>query len=67
MFGHVRIVVTVSIGLAAMPADGAHFDALMSAADRALYSAKLSGRNQTRTEDTASSRLVPARASGLAY
>jgi len=67
MFGHVRIDVTVSIGLAATPADGAHFDALMSAADRALYSAKLSGRNQTRAEDTASSRLVVPRASGLAY
>ena len=67
MFGQVRIDVTVSIGLAAMPADGAHFDALMSAADRAHYSAKLSGRNQTRTEDTAFSRLGVPKASGLAY
>jgi diguanylate cyclase (GGDEF)-like protein len=58
IFDEVRIEVTVSIGIAAMPASRADFNALMSAADRALYAAKISGRNQTRADETATSRLV---------
>jgi diguanylate cyclase (GGDEF)-like protein len=53
MFGRLTLELTVSIGIATMPADRADFDALMSAADRALYAAKVGGRNQTRTESSA--------------
>jgi diguanylate cyclase (GGDEF)-like protein len=38
--------VTVSIGLAALPVDGADRDALVNAADRALHAAKNFGRNR---------------------
>lgn len=58
MFGRVGMDVTVSIGIATAPADRADFDALMPAADRALYSAKVSGRNQTRTDEPALPRPV---------
>jgi diguanylate cyclase (GGDEF)-like protein len=39
---------TVSVGVAAYPADGASLDALVSQADRALYRAKEAGRNCVR-------------------
>jgi diguanylate cyclase (GGDEF)-like protein len=39
--------ITVSIGLAAFPADGQTTSALIETADRALYLAKQRGRNQT--------------------
>lgn len=39
---------TVSLGLAAFPADGSTYDELMKEADDALYSAKRNGRNCTR-------------------
>lgn len=38
--------VTASIGVAALPHDGAHAAALLDAADRAMYRAKRSGRNR---------------------
>ena len=41
-----RLGVTVSIGLAVWPADGREPEALVAAADRALYAAKESGRNR---------------------
>ena len=39
-------VVTISVGVATCPADGAEPGALVSAADEALYQAKRSGRNR---------------------
>ena len=38
--------VTVSIGVAAFPENGVHRDTLVQAADRALYQAKIDGRNR---------------------
>jgi diguanylate cyclase (GGDEF)-like protein len=42
--GH-EVFVTASIGIAAFPADGDHAEALLGAADAAMYRAKQSGRN----------------------
>jgi diguanylate cyclase (GGDEF)-like protein len=38
--------VTVSVGVASFPADAAGLDALLQAADHALYEAKRGGRNR---------------------
>ena len=38
--------VTTSIGMAAMPTDGSNANALLEAADKALYAAKRAGRNR---------------------
>lgn len=38
--------ITVSIGFACAPADGIHFETLYNAADRALYTAKRTGKNR---------------------
>lgn len=43
----VAINMTVSIGVAAFPQDGETADALLAAADAALYQAKKAGRNRT--------------------
>lgn len=45
-FGQFELKSTVSIGLAAFPGHGKNRDALLEAADQALYGAKRSGRNQ---------------------
>ena len=42
-----RVGVTISFGVAVFPRDGTTVDALMGAADRALYAAKRGGRNRT--------------------
>jgi diguanylate cyclase (GGDEF)-like protein len=42
-----RLAVSVSIGIASFPEDGATLDSLAAHADRALYSAKQDGRNRT--------------------
>lgn len=44
--GDERIRVTLSVGVAVCPADGASAEALLEAADRALYTAKATGRDR---------------------
>ncbi len=44
--GSERLTVTISIGVAAFPHHGRSYDALLTAADRALYAAKAGGRDQ---------------------
>ena len=46
VFEGARLNVTVSLGVAVWPADGKDEEALVSAADRALYAAKQAGRNR---------------------
>jgi diguanylate cyclase (GGDEF)-like protein len=47
VFEGARLAVTASIGAAVWPQDGAEGEALLAAADRALYAAKEAGRNRT--------------------
>jgi GGDEF domain-containing protein len=51
-FEGARITVSASFGIACWPADGKEPDALISAADRALYSAKEKGRNRVELAST---------------
>jgi diguanylate cyclase (GGDEF)-like protein len=44
--------VTISIGIAVFPDDGADLGALVDAADSALYAAKRAGRNVVRGHET---------------
>jgi diguanylate cyclase (GGDEF)-like protein len=46
VFEGARLSVTVSLGVAVWPSDGKDEETLLSAADRALYSAKQAGRNR---------------------
>ena len=52
--------VTVSIGLAMFPEDGAKPDALMKCADEAVYRAKAGGRDQVAFAPTAPAGAEPA-------
>lgn len=42
-----RLMVTVSVGIASFPQNTIYSDVLMEVADKALYKAKVSGRNKT--------------------
>ena len=65
--GTKRAPVTVSIGVAELPTHGESAEALLSAADAALYSAKRKGRNRVvgvpalRTRRAGGSRSKPPR------
>ncbi len=50
--GEETVRVTISIGVACCPGDGREAEALLRAADRALYRAKGAGRNRVERADT---------------
>jgi diguanylate cyclase (GGDEF)-like protein len=54
-----RIKVTVSAGVALMPASDANLDRLLNAADRALYAAKAAGRDRTAVENDGQPLILP--------
>ncbi|MBW6420414.1 GGDEF domain-containing protein [Rhizobium sp. XQZ8] len=58
--GDHRITVTVSAGISLMPAQSADLDTLLSAADRALYHAKESGRDRTAIDVGTEATIIPA-------
>lgn len=58
--GEHRITVTVSTGISLAPAESADLDALLSAADRALYHAKESGRDRTAIDTGTEASVIPA-------
>lgn len=54
-------LITLSFGVAAMPEDGITREALLSAADSVLYSAKRAGRNRvtgTRSQPQAETKRI---------
>lgn len=58
--GEHSITVTVSAGIALAAAETADLDLLLSSADRALYTAKDSGRDRTAIDTGAEASIVPA-------
>jgi diguanylate cyclase (GGDEF)-like protein len=61
-----RVGTTVSIGVASHPADGNTLDAVVARADRAMYQAKQSGRNQVVQFSTSMHESPAAPAPGAA-
>jgi len=53
-FSGISRPITVSIGVAAFPGNGVNRDTLVQAADRALYKAKIDGRNRISTAEVPS-------------
>jgi diguanylate cyclase (GGDEF)-like protein len=58
--GGQQIAVTASSGIALQPAATANLDTLLSAADRALYTAKNSGRNCSAVDRNGVAHIVPS-------
>lgn len=64
LFGGATIPVTASFGVATFPQDGVDADAIIAAADGAMYAAKLAGRNRvSATSEPARSEAEHARSS----
>ncbi len=57
-FGDVVLRLAVSMGVVVAPAEGSDFNALLVAADRAMYVAKAGGRNQYYFHETERERAV---------
>ncbi len=55
-----RVNNSVSIGIAAHPADGNTLDAVVARADRAMYQAKQAGRNRVVQFESAAALGAPA-------
>jgi diguanylate cyclase (GGDEF)-like protein len=60
VFEGARLAVTVSVGVASWPDDGGEIDALLAAADRALYAAKQDGRNRVASAASLARAANPA-------
>jgi diguanylate cyclase (GGDEF)-like protein len=50
-YGHARLTVTISMGIASYPTNGDTREAILRAADRAMYAAKQAGRDHIRSFD----------------